>query len=212
MDILQEISENLQKGKNIEVANLVKSALSSGINPKKILDEGMIAGMNIIGIRFKNNEIYIPEVLIAARAMYAGLDILRPLLSQTNAKPVGRVIIGTVKGDIHDIGKNIVKMMMEGAGFEVIDLGNNVSEDKFVEAVNLHSPDIVAMSAMLSTTMTQMKSIMIALKNAGIREKIMVMIGGAPITKRYAEEIGADGYGRDATEAVEVAKNLLNHH
>ena len=164
MDILQEISENLQKGKNIEVANLVKSALSSGINPKKILDEGMIAGMNIIGIRFKNNEIYIPEVLIAARAMYAGLDILRPLLSQTNAKPVGRVIIGTVKGDIHDIGKNIVKMMMEGAGFEVIDLGNNVSEDKFVEAVNLHSPDIVAMSAMLSTTMTQMKSIMIAKK------------------------------------------------
>ena len=209
MDILQEISENLQKGDAQKVAGLVKKALDEGIEPSEILTNGMIAGMNIVGTKFKNNEIYVPEVLIASRAMKAGMEILRPILTETGVEPIGRVVIGTVKGDLHDIGKNLVKMMLEGTGFEVIDLGTDVEVEKFLEAVEKYNPNIVGMSALLTTTMPYMKTVIDELKKAGLREKVIVMVGGAPVTDRYAKEIGADGYAKDAATAAEKVKELL---
>lgn len=209
MDILKEISENLQKGQASKVAELVKKALDQGIEPRKVLNDGMIAGMNIVGIKFKNNEVYVPEVLIAARAMKAGMEILKPILTETGIEPIGKVVIGTVKGDLHDIGKNLVKMMLEGGGFEVIDLGTDVSAEKFLEAVNQYHPDIVGMSALLTTTMPNMKTVIEELKNTGMRDKVIVMVGGAPVTDQYVKEIGADGYAKDAASAVEKAKELI---
>ncbi len=210
MEILNLISENLQSGNAPKVAELAKKALEEGISPKDILEKGLIAGMDIIGERFKNNEVYVPEVLIAARAMHAGMDVLKPVLTSSGVEPIAKVVIGTVKGDLHDIGKNLVKMMLEGAGFEVIDLGVDVTAEKFIETVKEHNPNIVAMSALLTTTMSHMRTVIEELEKEGFRDQVRVIIGGAPITDKYAEEIGADGYAPDAASAVDKCKELLS--
>ena len=206
---LNKVSEALQRGDAEKVAELVKQALEENLLPKDILENGLIKGMDIIGAKFKKNEVYVPEVLIAARAMHAGMSILRPKLAETGVKNIGKVAIGTVKGDLHDIGKNLVKMMLEGAGFEVIDLGIDVSVDKFVEAVKVHQPNIIGMSALLTTTMINMAEVIKALEAAGLRDKVKIMIGGAPITQNYANQIGADGYSPDAASAVDSAKSFI---
>ena len=207
---LNNISEALQSGRAEKVRELVKQALNEDIVPKKILEEGLIRGMSIIGEKFKKNEVYVPEVLIAARAMHAGMDILKPKLTETGVKNIGKVVMGTVQGDLHDIGKNLVEMMLEGAGFEVIDLGIDVSDEKFVEAVKEHQPNIVGMSALLTTTMVNMVEVIQALEVAGLRDKVKIMIGGAPITQNYSEQIGADGYSPDAASAVDKAKTFVD--
>lgn len=207
---LDDISKALQGGDAEKVSELVRQALQEDIVPKKILEEGLIQGMSIIGEKFKKNEVYVPEVLIAARAMHAGMDVLKPKLTETGVKNIGKVVMGTVKGDLHDIGKNLVKMMLEGAGFEVIDLGVDVSEEKFVEAVKAHQPNIVGMSALLTTTMVNIPEVIKALEAAGLRDKVRVMVGGAPITQNYADQIGADGYSPDAASAADKAKAFLN--
>jgi len=206
---LNNISEALQSGRAEKVRELVKQALDEDIIPKKILEEGLIRGMSIIGEKFKKNEVYVPEVLIAARAMHAGMDVLKPKLIETGVKNIGKVVMGTVTGDLHDIGKNLVKMMLEGAGFEVVDLGVDVSAEKFVEAVKEHQPNIIGMSALLTTTMVNMPEVIKALDVAGLRNKVKIMIGGAPITQNYAEQIGADGYSPDAASAADKAKTFL---
>jgi len=203
---LNTISEALQKGKADEVKTLVTQALEEKVDVKKVLEEGLIAGMDIIGGRFKRNEIYIPEVLIAARAMHAGMSILEPLLAEHGIKMIGRVAIGTVKGDLHDIGKNLVAMMYKGAGFDVQDLGVDVPAEKYVQAAD-DGVDIVGFSALLTTTMVQMKNIVESLKEKGSKAKIL--IGGAPVTQNYCDEIGADGYAADAATAVEIGKSLI---
>ncbi|MDI6618530.1 MAG: corrinoid protein [Clostridiales bacterium] len=208
MEILNEISEKLQAGSAPKVRELVTKALNDGISAKEILG-ALIDGMNVIGIKFKNNEVYVPEVLIAARAMNAGLTILRPILSETGVKPIGKAIIGTVAGDLHDIGKNLVRMMLVGAGLEVIDLGVDVSPDKFVQAVKENNPDIVCMSALLTTTMPGMKKTIDALGKEGLRDRVTVMIGGAPVTFNYAKEIGADIYEPDAASAAQTARKVV---
>lgn len=207
-ELLQTISEKLQQGNMPEVVTLTKQAVSDGLQPSDILD-GLLSGMGIIGEKFKNNEVFVPEVLIAARAMNAGLDVIKPLLEEQGVEPIGKVIIGTVKGDLHDIGKNLVRMMMVGAGLEVIDLGVDVSPEKYIAAVEENNPDIIAMSALLTTTMPNMKLVIEALEEKGLRDKIKVMIGGAPVTDDYAAEIGADRYTVDAASAAEVAKELV---
>lgn len=202
------LAESLIKGKAPEVKELTQKALDDGVAPNEVLNDGLIKGMGVVGERFKNNEFYVPEVLIAARAMHAGMDILKPALAEAGVDPIGKVLLGTVKGDLHDIGKNLVAMMLEGAGFEVVDLGIDVSPEKFVEAVK-EGGDIVAMSALLTTTMTAMKTTVDALEEAGVRDKVKTMIGGAPVTQNYADEIGADGYARDAASAADKAKELM---
>ena len=206
---LDVISEVLQRGDAEKVGELVKKALEENFAPKKILEDGLIKGMDIIGAKFKRNEVYVPEVLIAARAMRVGMEVLRPKLTETGVKSIGKVIIGTVKGDLHDIGKNLVKMMLEGAGFEVVDLGVDVSADKFVEAVKEHQPNIIGMSALLTTTMVNMPEVIKALEVAGLRDKVKIMVGGAPITQNYADQIGADGYSPDAASAADKAKTFI---
>jgi 5-methyltetrahydrofolate--homocysteine methyltransferase len=206
MASLTAISEALQKGKADEVKNLVSQALGEKIDAKKVLEEGLIAGMDVIGGRFKRNEIYIPEVLIAARAMHAGMSILEPILVKSGVKMIGKIAIGTVKGDLHDIGKNLVAMMYKGAGFEVQDLGVDVATDKFVQAAD-GGAQLVGLSALLTTTMVQMKGVVDTLKEKGAKSK--VLIGGAPVTQNYADEIGASGYAADAATAVEVGKGLI---
>ena len=207
---LNGVSEALQRGKADKVSELVRRALNEGKTPKNILEEGLIHGMSIIGKKFKKNEVYVPEVLIAARAMHAGMDVLKPKLIETGVKNIGKVVMGTVQGDLHDIGKNLVEMMLEGAGFEVIDLGTDISKDKFVEAVKEHKPNIIGMSALLTTTMVNMVEVIKALDVAGLRDKVKIMVGGAPITQNYADQIGADGYSPDASSAVDKAKVFLN--
>jgi len=206
---LNKVSESLQRGDAEKVEELVKQALEENLLPKDILGNGLIKGMDIIGGKFKRNEVYVPEVLIAARAMHAGMSVLRPRLVETGVKNIGKVAIGTVKGDLHDIGKNLVKMMLEGAGFEVIDLGTDVSVDKFVEAVKEHKPNIIGMSALLTTTMVNMPEVVKALEAAGLRDKVKIIIGGAPITQNYADQIGADAYSPDAASAVDSAKSFI---
>lgn len=203
---LNAISEALQKGKADEVKNLVTQALEEKIDAKKVLEEGLIAGMDIIGGRFKRNEIYIPEVLIAARAMHAGMSVLEPILVESGVKMIGKIAIGTVKGDLHDIGKNLVAMMYKGAGFNVQDLGVDVPAEKFVQASD-DGADIVGLSALLTTTMVQMKNVIESLKEKGAKAKII--IGGAPVTQNYCDEIGAQGYAADAATAVEIGKSLI---
>ena len=205
---ISALAENLINGKAQEVAELTRKALDDGVPPGEILNGGLIKGMGVVGERFKNNEFYVPEVLIAARAMHAGMDILKPALAESGVQPIGKVLLGTVKGDLHDIGKNLVAMMLEGAGFEVIDLGIDVPPEKFVEAVKAGG-DVIAMSALLTTTMTAMKTTLDALEEAGVKDKIKTMIGGAPVTQNYADEIGADGYARDAASAADKAKELM---
>jgi len=206
---LMEMAASLIEGDAPSVKELTEKALAEGIEPARIVNEGLIPGMSEVGRRFKAGEFYLPEVLIAARAMHAGLDIVKPLFSRYDFKPVGTVVLGTVKGDLHDIGKNLVGMMLEGAGFEVIDLGVDVSPDKFVEAVKERRSHVVAMSALLTTTMPSMKATIEALKEAGLQGEVKVLVGGAPLTQRYADEIRADGYAPDAASAVDKARELL---
>jgi len=206
---LDTISVALQCGEAEQVSELVKQALEEDITPEKILHDALIKGMGVIGEKFKKNEVYVPEVLIAARAMNAGMDILKPKLTETGVQTIGKVIIGTVSGDLHDIGKNLVRMMLEGAGFEVIDLGTNVSASQFVNAIKEHHPNILCMSALLTTTMINMVEVIKEIESAGLRDEVKVMIGGAPITKNYAEQITADGYSPDAASAVDAAKSFV---
>ena len=206
---LNDVSIALQNGEAEKVSEFVAQALNERITPKKILEEGLIQGMSVIGKKFKNNEVYVPEVLIAARAMNAGMNILKPKLLETGVQNIGKIVIGTVCGDLHDIGKNLVKMMLEGAGFEVIDLGTDVTPDKFVNALKEHQPDILCMSALLTTTMVNMVEVIKAVKSAKLRDKVKIMIGGAPITQNYAEQITADGYSPDAASAVDKAKTFV---
>ena len=205
---LTQVAENVIRGQAPKVKQLVENSLAENIPVGKILNEGLIAGMNVVGEKFKNNEFHIPEVLIAARAMKSGMELIRPLLAESGIEPVGTVAIGTVKGDLHDIGKNLVMMMLEGAGFEIIDLGIDVTVDQFISAID-DGAQVIAMSALLTTTMPTMKTVIDEIEEAGLREHVKIMIGGAPITQGYADEIGADGYARDAASGVDVAKQLL---
>ena len=209
MSILNEISEFLQKGKANEVKELVQKALDEGMDGKKVLNEGLMAGMGIIGEKFKKNEVYVPEVLIAARAMNAGIEVLKPVMAEEDEEAKGRVVLGTVKGDLHDIGKNLVKIMMEGKVLEVIDLGIDCPAEKFIESAKEKKAQVIACSALLTTTMTEMENIVKAVEEAGIRDKVKIMIGGAPVTKSWAEKIGADGFAKDAITAVALAKRLV---
>ena len=208
MSILNEISENLQQGKAKVVRELVQKAIDEGIDVKTILEEGLLAGMSIIGTKFKNNEVYVPDVLIAARAMNAGSELLKPLLASSGVKAKGKVVLGTVKGDLHDIGKNLVRMMMEGKGLEVIDLGIDVPTDKFVNSAKETGAQIVACSALLTTTMGEMKNVVEALKAAGLRDKVTIMVGGAPVNDNFCKSIGADLYAPDAASAAEEAAKV----
>ena len=201
----------LSQGKMDEVKNLTQAALGAGEKPEVVLKDGLIASMERIGVRFKNGEIYIPEVLIAARAMHAGMAVLKPILSKAGASLGAKVIIGTVKGDLHDIGKNLVVMMLEGGGFEVVDMGIDVPPEKFVAAIKQHQPRVVGMSALLTTTMREMKNTIDAIVEAGLRKQVKAVIGGAPVTEKYAKEIGADGYAADAASAVDLVKSLVKN-
>jgi 5-methyltetrahydrofolate--homocysteine methyltransferase len=188
---------------------LTDVAIQAGHSPQKILTEALVPAMQVVGDKFRCNEVYVPEVLVAARAMKKSLGLLKPLLTQTGAKPVGTAVIGTVKGDLHDIGKNLVCMMLEGAGFEVIDLGADVAPEKFVQAAKDTKAQILGISTLLTTTMLGMKDVLQALERADLRTKVKVMVGGAPVTQSFADEIGADGYGESAADAVDKAKELL---
>lgn len=209
MSVLNEMAEMLMKGKANEVKDLVTKSLAEGIAPASILNEGLLAGMNVIGGRFKRNEVYVPEVLIAARAMKAGMQILQPKLSEAGVEARGTAVVGTVKGDLHDIGKNLVCMMLEGAGFKVIDIGIDVEDQKFVNAAKENNASVIGISALLTTTMTNMKSVVALIKSSDIAGKVKVMVGGAPVTQTFANEIGADGYAPDAASAAELAATLL---
>jgi len=207
--ILREIYQGILEGRHKEVQASVAAAIDAGIAPKQILDQSMVAAMAQVGHLFEIGEFYLPEMLVSARAMQTGLIILKPHLQEANIEYAGRVAIGTVKGDLHDIGKNLVMMMLEGAGFEIIDLGTDVPPEKFVAAVQAGGVDILALSALLSTTMPNMKATIDALKEAGLREKIKIMVGGAPITEAFSAQIGADGTAADASQAVTLAKSLM---
>ena len=209
MSILVEISEFLQKGRAKNVKALVEQAISEGISAKTILDEGLLNGMMVVGDKFKRNEVFVPEVLVAARAMNAGVSILEPLLAEAGNEPLGTAIVATVKGDLHDIGKNLVAMMFKGAGLEVIDLGVDIDAETFVAKAEEVGADIIGMSALLTTTMPTMKEVVDLLKEKGLRDKYIVMVGGAPVNQRYADEIGADYYTSDAASAAETAKKAL---
>ncbi len=202
------IAKAVEGGRKKIVDQLVKEALAEGVKAEVILNEGLVVGMTNLGEMFKNGEVYVPEVLVAARAMKAGTDILKPLLASENVQSLGKVAIGTVQGDLHDIGKNLVGMMLEGSGFEVIDLGVDVAPEKFVEAVK-NGAQAIGMSALLTTTMPMMKAVIDMLNAEGLRDQVKVLIGGAPITQEYADQIGADGYSTDAASAAELAKKLI---
>ncbi len=199
----------ISQGKMDDAKKLTQDALDQGESAETILKDGLISAMDRIGVRFKNNEIYIPEVLIAARAMHAGMAVLKPILSKSSTASPGKIIVGTVKGDLHDIGKNLVVMMLEGGGFEVVDLGIDVSVDKFIEAIKTHRPQVVGLSALLTTTMKEMKNTIQALEAASLRKQVKMIVGGAPLTEKFAKEIGADGYAPDAASAVDKVKELL---
>ena len=208
MEILNDISTLLQQGRAPKVKEKVQEALDQGISAKDILEEGLLSGMSVIGEKFKNNEVYVPEVLIAARAMNAGVALLKPYLVDAGVEAKGTVVIGTVKGDVHDIGKNLVKMMMEGKGLEVVDLGTDVAPEKYVETAISENCQIIACSALLTTTMSVMKDVVEAAEKAGIRDKVKIMVGGAPVTDSFCQQIGADRYTADAASAADVAVEL----
>ena len=208
--MLSQISENLQKGKAKIVKQLVQEAIDNGISAQEILEKGLIAGMNVVGEKFRNNEIFVPEVLVAARALNMGSALLKPLLAADGVKASGRVCIGTVQGDLHDIGKNLVKMMMEGKGLEVIDLGTDVAPETFVKTAIEQDCQIICCSALLTTTMPAMAEVVKAAEAAGIREKVKIMIGGAPVTDAFCQQIGADKYTSDAASAADAAVELCN--
>jgi len=210
MDELDEkMAQELIKGNEADVRKLTQEALDKGATAREVLDQGLLAGMDVVGKRFKAGDMFIPEVLLCARTMHGAMDILKPLLSEADAAGSGKVIIGTVEGDLHDIGKNLVGMMLEGAGFKVVDLGVNIKPQEFVDAVKEHKPDIVGMSALLTTTMPKMEETITALKEAGIRDQVKIMAGGAPVTQDFIDKIGADAYGANAASASENAKALV---
>ena len=208
MSILAEISLNLQQGKAKVVKELVTKAIEEGIDSKSILEQGLLKGMSIIGEKFKNDEVYVPQVLIAARAMKAGSELLKPLLASSGVQAKGKVVIGTVKGDLHDIGKNLVRMMMEGKGLEVIDIGVDAPAEKFIEKANETGAEIIACSALLTTTMPEIKIVVDEIVRAGIRDKVKIMIGGAPVTDSFCKQIGADVYTPDAATAADEAVKI----
>lgn len=208
MSILNDISENLQRGKAKVVKELVQQAIDQGIPAQQILDEGLLSGMNVVGEKFKNNEVFVPEVLVAARAMNMGASLLKPLLAESGLKASGRVCIGTVKGDLHDIGKNLVKMMMEGKGLEVIDLGTDVAPETFVGTAQKENCSVICCSALLTTTMGVMGDVVKAAEAAGIRDHVKIMVGGAPVTEAFCQQINADKYTPDAATAADVAVEL----
>ena len=209
MEILERISECLQQGDDEKTSVFTKKAVEENIPAKQILDKALLAGMDIIGEKYKAHEIFLPDVLVAAKAMYAGMDVLKPLFIKGNAPNAGKVVIGTVYGDLHDIGKNLVGIMLKGAGFEVIDLGNNVPPEKFVETAIKEHVDVIGLSALLTTTMPGMKRVVDIVKEQRLSRKIKIIIGGAPVSEQYAKDIGADAYGYDSAHAVEMAKKLM---
>ncbi|MBS3733709.1 MAG: corrinoid protein [Phycisphaerae bacterium] len=204
---LEALAEALIKGDRDGVAELTRKALDAGVGPQQVLNDGLIAGMSVVGKRFKANEVYVPEVLIAARAMHGGMDVLKPALEEAGVEPLATVVLGTVKGDLHDIGKNLVGMMLSGGGLNVVDIGTDVPAEKFVESCQKEGAAVCAMSALLTTTMPQMTEVVKALKDAGVEVK--TIIGGAPVTQEFAEEIGADAYAADAASATDVTKELI---
>jgi 5-methyltetrahydrofolate--homocysteine methyltransferase len=206
---LQALTQALIAGDGAQVTGLVQKALSEGADPKEILNQGLMKGMDIVGDRMQEGEMFIPEVLMSAKAMAAALEILKPLLADSDAAGVGKVVIGTVKGDLHDIGKSLVSMMLESAGFQITDLGADVAPEQFVQAVQGQNADLVGLSALLTTTMPMMKKTIEALVSSGLRDRVKVMIGGAPVSQKYADEIGADGYAPDAGSASKLARQLL---
>jgi len=207
-DNVQKIAKSLYGGNVEAVAELVQDALDSGMEPADVLNDALLAGMDQVGRDFKEGVLFVPEVLFAARSMQAGMDVLRPLLADSDIASSGKYVLGTVKGDMHDIGKNLVRMMLEGGGFEAIDLGVDVDPSVFVDAVREHKPDLLGMSALLTTTMAQMKVTIDALEEAGLRDSVKIVIGGAPVTAAFAEQIGADAFAEDAATAVDVAREL----
>ncbi|NLW09084.1 MAG: cobalamin-binding protein [Firmicutes bacterium] len=209
MEILEQISELLQQGRAKEVQEAVEKALDQGLQPQEIISGGLLAGMSVIGAKFKVNEVYVPDVLIASRAMNAGMETLKPYIVEADMKPIGKIVLGTVEGDLHDIGKNLVKIMFEGAGFEVFDLGIDVAADRFVTKVKEEKPQILAMSALLTTTMTNMEKVIKAVEKEGLREGLLIMVGGAPVTESFAQSIGADLYAPDAASAAELAREKV---
>ena len=208
-DLVAQVHDDLYNGLKEEVEEATRIFLSRGWGPEKVLAEALVEGMRIVGIDFRDGILFVPEVLLAANAMKGGMAILRPLLAETGAEPIGKMVVGTVKGDIHDIGKNLVAMMMEGAGFEVIDLGINNPVEKYLDALEQHKPDILGLSALLTTTMPYMKVVIDTLKEKGIRDDYIVLVGGAPLNEQFGMAVGADAYCRDAAIAVETAKTLL---
>jgi corrinoid protein of di/trimethylamine methyltransferase len=208
-EIIQGLYDNTLVGNAPEVRDLVNEGLAEGLDPEKLLYDGLIPSLEEVGARFERGDFFVPEMLIAARAMQGALDILRPLLAETGAKPIGTYVMGTVKGDVHDIGKNLVNIMLEGAGFTVYDLGVNVAPETFVQQIQEHAPDVVGFSAFLTTTMPMFKANINALEKAGIRDDVIVMVGGAPVTQEYADKVGADAYAPDASTAVRIAKDLI---
>jgi 5-methyltetrahydrofolate--homocysteine methyltransferase len=208
MEVLQQISESLQRGEDQKVAELTQQAIDAGLTAGQILNDGLLAAMDVVGERFSANEIFLPEVLLSARAMNAGMDLIKPLLIADDVPSLGKVVIGTVRGDLHDIGKNLVGIMLRGAGFEVIDLGADVTPESFVETAEAEGASVVGLSALLTTTMSGMKDVVELVKSRGLEGKVKVIIGGAPLSQAFADDIGADGYGYDASNAVEIVKNL----
>jgi len=204
-----ELAQSVIEGQRDQVKTLVTNLITAGNNPLEIVNEGLIEGMNVVGVRFKAGDMYVPEVLMAAKSMSGGLEIVRPLISEADQKSKGKIVLGTVKGDLHDIGKNLVGMLIESGGLEVINMGVDVSAEDFIDAIIEHEPDILALSALLTTTMPAMKDIIELLEEEELRDKVKVIIGGAPVSREYADEIGADGYAPDAGSAVELCKQLL---
>ena len=204
-----ELAQSVIEGQRDQVKTLVTNLIEVGNNPLEIVNEGLIEGMNVVGVRFKAGDMYVPEVLMAAKSMSGGLEIVRPLISEADQKSKGKIVLGTVKGDLHDIGKNLVGMLIESGGLEVINMGVDVSVEDFIDAIIEHEPDILALSALLTTTMPAMKDIIELLEEEELRDKVKVIIGGAPVSREYADEIGADGYAPDAGSAVELCKQLL---
>ncbi len=207
--VFERLSTAVIEGNGEKATQLVRKGLDEGLAPREILEHGLVVGMNEVGVRFKAGDMFVPEVLMSAEAMHAGLEVLRPLLVEGGVKLAGKIVLGTVKGDLHDIGKNLVGMMCEGAGFEVINLGFNVEPEKFVEAIKEHQPQIVGMSALLTTTMRAMAQAIKAVEEAGLRDRVKIMVGGAPVDEAFAERIGADGYGSNAAAGAELAKKFV---
>jgi 5-methyltetrahydrofolate--homocysteine methyltransferase len=208
-ETLVKIGEKLYAGDEDAVAQLTQNALDEGLTPGQVLQGGLLKGMERVGVDFRDGDLFVPEVLIAARAMHAGMDVLKPLLTEADALSAGKVVLGTVTGDLHDIGKNLVAMMLEGGGFEIVDLGINLPPERFIEAIREHEPDVVGLSALLMSTMPAMQKTIAAIAEQGLRDRVKIIVGGAPVTQVFADEIGADGYAPDAAMAVELTRSLL---